>query len=136
MQMELTHRSTGLLRAAFIAAWLFPALAFAVYCIVRTDPHTPSFIPFAQWLDSIYDLRTLIMTAAVITPPALAMASRSMNAQRRSMLIGSTALLVILEVAQLWIPHRTFSQLDLLYTVLPAVMLETGVMLYIESRFE
>ncbi len=116
------------LRISLTLLWTLLATATASFALLKASP-TAKGLPllprqWAHWLDQNYDIRTLLMTLAVLMPAAMLLGTKSLCKQRRICLSLITAVLVALEFLQLIIPTRVFSVPDVLYTVIGGLMAE------------
>ncbi|WP_044302330.1 hypothetical protein [Rhodopirellula sallentina] len=113
--------------ASFIAVGV---AAYAVWKPTTTSADLP-FLSSAMvvWLDHHGDFRTMLMSMAVCSIPAMAMFRPSLDTQRRCVLFIMMSVMLVLEYGQRWIPTRGFSIADLIYTVLGTGCIELGVLL-------
>ncbi len=99
-----------LITASVVVAWL----------LVRPSPFVRDFefIPrrIALWCDLNKDLRTFYLSIGSLTLGAMLFIGYP---QARFRVVAGLGLLLILgEILQIWVPHRTFSTVDLAYTAM------------------
>lgn len=104
--------------------------AYAVWKPTTTSADLP-FLSSAMvvWLDHHGDFRTMLMSMAVCSIPAMAMSRPGLDTQRRCVLFVLMSVMLVLEYGQRWIPTRGFSVADLIYTVLGVGCIELAVSL-------
>lgn len=95
-------------------------IMFAGYALLKNDPAAvrtagiPSW--FGVWLDRFHDFRTFVMVAGITLPSALLLHRRMDQGPRLVILLGSAVILTLMEFAQAWMPTRTCSGWDLMFT--------------------
>ncbi|MBK1833646.1 glycosyltransferase [Roseibacillus ishigakijimensis] len=111
---------SGQLAAFLSLLWLFGVVPLMALFLLRGDPRSASltWMPdiCARWLDGHDDLRTLLMAFGAAIVPALLLARWT---SLRLFLLGIVlAALLVGEFAQLAVPTRTFSGVDLAFSLL------------------
>jgi VanZ family protein len=111
------------------------ALAFIVmavcmmaagFLLIRESPRINplNLLPrrWGLWLDTVFDFRTYLLAVILSLVPAGFFFSN--GKQRRRFLIAILGFLLVGEICQIWVPTRTFSFWDLLYSVLGVLTVE------------
>ena len=114
-----------------VSLWFLIVLPMVGFFLLRGDPQARSldWIPeeVGQWLDSHWDLRTLIMALGASSVPAFLFVRNSLL--RRLVLAVLLLCLLLGELAQVWLPLRTFSWIDIGFSVLGVAVAELLVVL-------
>lgn len=109
-------------RAKFwlIAGGYLALFGVAGFLLLRPSPYAGevSWIPawLAQWADSNANVRTFVLTTGICFMAGLLGASILDRRLRRVIIAG--LLLVLFEVAQIWIPARSFVWADMGWTAI------------------
>jgi VanZ family protein len=101
------------------ALWLIVTSSAVLYLLLRTSPSAADLpLPgsMIRWLNWAHDLRTLPMAWGYAAVPAWLLAE--VPSGRRWMLGLTLLVLVGGEVAQAWIPSRSFTLMDVTYSFL------------------
>ena len=110
----------------WLLLWLLVCIGAGTYFLLRSSPAAAS-IPFlpeviAAWCDRHYDLRTLVLVFGVCVVPSLVLRNTDFD---RWLVEGGLAIFFLgAEVAQIWIPYRSFSWWDMGYSVLGILLAE------------
>ncbi|MCM2371586.1 glycosyltransferase WbuB [Aporhodopirellula aestuarii] len=120
-------------RSHAITAWVIVAICLAAFFLLRPDPRASNvaWLPksIAALLDKYYDGRTFLMTAGVVFPICIFLHTKMQDSIRRVLLGSVIMALLVMEFAQNAIPNRSFSVVDLGYTLLAGVIAEATVVL-------
>ncbi|MDP0490553.1 MAG: hypothetical protein Q7Q71_05845 [Verrucomicrobiota bacterium JB023] len=107
--------------------WLAACGSLAAFFLLRPDPAVRKLEWFpseaARWVDTHWDLRTLVMTLGIVALPSLLLIGQA--PWRRRFLFAILVLLLLGETGQLFIETRSFSWADIVYTLVGIVIAET-----------
>ena len=112
-------------RMWLVFGWLVPALAVALYAILKPSPDAGELmIPswWADWLNKYYDIRTMLLTLAVASPAAWLLRGGDRKRWRLGVLAFVGVVLLAAEFAQIWIPTRGFGWPDVGFTCIGIVL--------------
>ncbi len=116
------------LRIGLTILWTLLSGAAAAYALLKASPTSQDFMflpdQWAEWLEQNYDVRTLLMSLAVLLPGAVLLGKRAFRTQRWIYVTLVTGVLLALELTQLWLPTRGFGLPDLLYTFVGGILAE------------
>lgn len=112
-------RSPPCWRLILAVGWIAGVGGMVMYLLLRYSPNAgdlPLPTSMISWLNWAHDLRTLPMAWGYAAVPAWLLAGR--RPERRGLLAVALLVLVGGEISQAWIPTRSFTLLDVGYSIL------------------
>ena len=112
-------------RLGLSLAWLLGVGTMVAYLLIRPNPSAsdmPLPSSWIRWLNWAHDARTMALAMAYAGPAALLLADTRL--WRWVLMSLALGILLAGETAQLWIPSRSFSWIDVAYSCLGVGMVE------------